>query len=88
MIAYPTPTIELGGYTDNVGRDEMNQKLSENRAGAVRDYLVQRVANMSVSARGFGNTSPVASNDSSAGPQEGRRVELAVAGEAIGNPAM
>ena len=88
LIAYPTLDIEVGGYTDNVGSDEMNQKLSENRAGAVRDYLVQQgVANTSVSARGFGNASPVASNDNSAGRQENRRVELVVSGEAIGSPA-
>ncbi|MGD0348654.1 MAG: OmpA family protein, partial [Terracidiphilus sp.] len=77
LIAYPSLNIAVGGYTDNVGGDEMNQKLSENRAGAVRDYLVQQgvVAN-SVSATGFGNTLPVASNDNSAGRQENRRVEL------------
>ena len=87
LIAYPSLNIAVGGYTDNVGGDEMNQKLSENRAGAVRDYLVQQgvVAN-SVSATGFGNTLPVASNDNSAGRQENRRVELVVSGEAIGSP--
>jgi outer membrane protein OmpA-like peptidoglycan-associated protein len=87
LIAYPTLDIEVGGYTDNVGSEEMNQQLSENRAGAVRDYLVkQGVATGSVSAKGFGNASPVASNDNSAGRQENRRVELVVSGEAIGSP--
>jgi outer membrane protein OmpA-like peptidoglycan-associated protein len=87
LIAYPSLNIAVGGYTDNVGGDEMNQKLSENRAGTVRDYLVQQgvVAN-SVSATGFGNSSPVASNDNSGGRQENRRVELVVSGEAIGTP--
>ncbi len=87
LIAYPSLNIAVGGYTDNVGGDEMNQKLSENRAGAVRDYLVQQgvVAN-TVSATGFGNSAPVASNDNSAGRQENRRVELVVSGEAIGSP--
>ena len=87
LIAYPSLNIAVGGYTDNVGGDEMNQKLSENRAGAVRDYLVQQgvVAN-SVSATGFGNSAPVASNDNSAGRQENRRVELVVSGDAIGSP--
>ena len=42
LIAYPALNIAVGGYTDNVGGDEMNQKLSENRAGSVRDYLVQQ----------------------------------------------
>jgi outer membrane protein OmpA-like peptidoglycan-associated protein len=87
LIAYPSLNIAVGGYTDNVGGDEMNQKLSENRAGSVRDYLVQEgVVAGSVSATGFGNSSPVASNDNSAGRQENRRVELVVSGEAIGSP--
>jgi outer membrane protein OmpA-like peptidoglycan-associated protein len=87
LLAYPGLNIEVGGYTDNVGGDGMNQTLSENRAGSVRDYLVQQgVATNSVSARGFGNTLPVASNGNSAGRQQNRRVELLVSGEAIGNP--
>lgn len=87
LISYPGLNIEVGGYTDNVGGDQMNQTLSENRAGSVRDYLVnQGVATNSVSAKGFGNTLPVATNDNSAGRQQNRRVELLVSGEAIGNP--
>jgi outer membrane protein OmpA-like peptidoglycan-associated protein len=86
LLAYPGLNIEVGGYTDNVGSDSMNQTLSENRAGSVRDYLVQEgVLTNSVSARGFGNTLPVASNDNSSGRQQNRRVELLVSGEAIGN---
>jgi len=88
LLAYPGLNIEVGGYTDNVGGDDMNQKLSENRADAVRDYLVQEgVTTNSVSARGFGNTLPVASNDNSAGRQQNRRVELLVSGDAIGDQA-
>jgi len=87
LLAYPALNIEVGGYTDNVGSDEMNQTLSENRARSVRDYLVQQgVSTNSVSARGFGNTLPVASNDNSSGRQQNRRVELLVSGEAIGSP--
>jgi outer membrane protein OmpA-like peptidoglycan-associated protein len=87
LLAYPGLNIEVGGYTDNVGGDAMNQQLSENRAGSVRDYLVQQgVTSHSVSAKGFGNTLPVASNDNSAGRQQNRRVELVVSGEAIGSP--
>jgi len=87
LLAYPGLNIEVGGYTDNVGGDVMNQTLSENRAGSVRDYLVQQgVSTNSVSARGFGNTLPVASNDNSAGRQQNRRVELLVSGDAIGSP--
>jgi outer membrane protein OmpA-like peptidoglycan-associated protein len=87
LLAYPGLNIEVGGYTDNVGGDAMNQTLSENRADSVRDYLVQEgVPTNSVSAKGFGNTLPVASNDNSAGRQQNRRVELLVSGDAIGNP--
>jgi outer membrane protein OmpA-like peptidoglycan-associated protein len=88
LIAYPGLNIEVGGYTDNVGADDMNQKLSENRAGAVRNYLVEQgVITNSVTSKGFGNTLPVASNDNAAGRQENRRVELVVSGDAIGSPA-
>ena len=88
LLAYPGLDIAVGGYTDNVGGDSMNQKLSENRAGSVRDYLVQQgVATNSVTARGFGNSLAVATNDNAAGRQQNRRVELVVSGEAIGSPA-
>jgi len=87
LLAYPGLNIEVGGYTDNVGGDAMNQTLSENRAASVRVYLVQQgVASGAVSSRGFGNTLPVASNENSAGRQQNRRVELLVSGEAIGTP--
>lgn len=88
LMAYPSLNIAVDGYTDNVGGDQMNQKLSENRATTVRDYLVEQgVASNSVTAEGFGNTAPVVSNDSAAGRQENRRVELVVSGDAIGVPA-
>ena len=87
LLAYPGLNIEVGGYTDNVGGDTMNQQLSESRASSVRDYLVEQgVATSAVTARGFGNTLPVASNDNSSGRQQNRRVELLVSGDAIGNP--
>lgn len=88
LIAYPGLNIEVDGYTDNVGGEEMNQKLSENRSSSVRDYLVEQgVGATSVSAKGFGNTLPVASNDNASGRQVNRRVELVVSGDAIGSPA-
>ncbi len=87
LLSYPGLNIEVGGYTDNMGGNAMNQTLSENRAGSVRDYLVEQgVSSNSVSARGFGNTLPVSSNNNSAGRQQNRRVELLVSGEAIGKP--
>ena len=86
LLAYPGLDIAVGGYTDNVGSDAMNQTLSENRAGSVRDYLVQQgVATNSVTVTGFGNSLAVASNDNAAGRQQNRRVELVVSGEAIGS---
>ncbi len=86
LLAYPGLAIEVGGYTDNVGADAMNQKLSENRADSVRDYLVQQgVATGSVTAKGFGNSDAVASNDEASGRQQNRRVELVVSGESIGD---
>ncbi len=88
LVAYPSLNIEVGGYTDNVGTDSMNQTLSENRANSVRNYLVQEgVVSSSVTAKGFGNSFPTASNDSSSGRQQNRRVELLVSGDAIGSPA-
>jgi outer membrane protein OmpA-like peptidoglycan-associated protein len=87
LLAYPGLNIAVGGYTDNVGGDAMNQKLSENRAGSVRDYLVQEgVSTNAVTAQGYGNSLPVASNNNAAGRQQNRRVELLVSGEAIGHP--
>jgi outer membrane protein OmpA-like peptidoglycan-associated protein len=87
LLAYPGLNIEVGGYTDNVGGDAMNQKLSENRADSVRSYLIEQgVVTDSVSAKGFGNSLPVASNDNASGRQENRRVELVVSGDAIGSP--
>ena len=88
LMAYPSLNIEVGGYTDNVGGDDMNQKLSENRAAASpRLPGPARRRDPSVTAKGFGNSLPVASNDNSAGRQENRRVELLVSGDAIGTPA-
>jgi outer membrane protein OmpA-like peptidoglycan-associated protein len=87
LVSYPGLNVAVGGYTDNVGGDAMNQTLSENRASSVRDYLVQQgVSGGSVTSNGFGKTLPVASNDNSAGRQQNRRVELLVSGEAIGQP--
>jgi outer membrane protein OmpA-like peptidoglycan-associated protein len=87
LLAYPGLNIEVGGYTDNVGGDQMNQTLSENRAGSVRNYLVEQgVSSNAVTAKGFGNSLAVASNNNAAGRQQNRRVELLVSGEAIGQP--
>ncbi|MGA3327941.1 MAG: OmpA family protein [Terriglobia bacterium] len=88
LLAYPGLNIEVDGHTDNVGGDEYNQNLSEQRAGSVRDYLVaQGVTTNSVTAKGFGKTQPVGTNDTAEGRQINRRVELVVSGQAIGAQA-
>lgn len=77
--------LEVEGHTDNVGGDDYNQQLSEQRGSAVRDYLTQQGMQVgSVTSRGFGETRPVASNDTAKGRQENRRVELVISGEVIG----
>ncbi len=85
LLGHPGLRVEVEGHTDSVGGDEYNQRLSEQRAAAVRDYLVQQgVPLNSLTSRGFGKTQPVASNETAAGRQQNRRVELVVSGELIG----
>jgi len=85
LLSYPNLTLQVEGYTDNIGSDEYNQKLSEERAGSVRDYLVtQGVAQTNISAAGYGKSDPVADNSTSSGRAENRRVQLVVSGNAIG----
>jgi outer membrane protein OmpA-like peptidoglycan-associated protein len=85
LLAYPGLTVEVHGYTDNVGGEELNQTLSQKRADAVRDYLLQQgISPSSLTTRGFGEANPVASNDTSIGRQLNRRVELVLSGEVIG----
>ena len=88
LLAYPGLNIEVDGHTDNIGSDEFNQNLSDQRAESVRAYLVaQGVMTGSVTAKGFGKTQPVGTNDTAEGRQINRRVELVVSGEAIGAQA-
>src|SRR5215813_13998795 len=85
VLAYPSLRLQVEGHTDNVGGDDYNQQLSERRAGAVRDYLVEQgIASGSITSRGFGKTVPVATNDTADGRRQNRRVELVLSGEAIG----
>ena len=86
ILGHPGLRLEVEGHTDSVGGDAYNQTLSEQRAGSVRDYLVrQGMSTMnSVLAKGFGEAQPVASNDTAAGRQLNRRVELIVSGAIIG----
>jgi outer membrane protein OmpA-like peptidoglycan-associated protein len=85
LVAYPGLKVQVEGYTDNIGSDDYNQKLSEQRADGVRDYLVaQSVTDSNVTAQGFGKADPVADNTSDKGRAQNRRVELVVSGGAIG----
>ena len=85
LQSYPGLKLQVEGYTDSVGSDELNQKLSENRADAVRDFLVsQGVVTDNISATGYGKNSPVADNATAQGRQQNRRVNLVVSGDAIG----
>jgi outer membrane protein OmpA-like peptidoglycan-associated protein len=85
LLAYPNLKLQVEGYTDNIGSDEYNQKLSEERADSVRDYLVaQSVADASISARGYGKSDPIADNSTNSGRAQNRRVQLVVSGAAIG----
>jgi outer membrane protein OmpA-like peptidoglycan-associated protein len=85
ISGHPGLRLAVEGYTDSVGGDDYNQKLSEDRGMAVRDYLTKEgVAGTSVTSQGFGKAEPVASNDTAAGRQQNRRVELVVSGEIIG----
>lgn len=88
VMAHPSLNLQIEGHTDSVGGDEYNQTLSERRAAAVKDYLVQQgVASSAVVSKGFGKTQPVAGNDTPEGRQRNRRVELVVNGDAIGTSA-
>jgi outer membrane protein OmpA-like peptidoglycan-associated protein len=85
VLAHPGLRLAVEGHTDSVGGDEYNMKLSEQRADAVRDYLVQQgLSSDGVTAKGFGKTMPVADNSTAAGRQQNRRVELVVSGDVIG----
>ncbi len=85
VSGHPGLRLAVEGHTDNVGGDDYNQQLSEQRGESVRDYLTgQGMATGSVTSKGFGKTQPVASNETADGRQQNRRVELVVSGELIG----
>jgi outer membrane protein OmpA-like peptidoglycan-associated protein len=85
ILGHPGLRLDVEGHTDSVGGDDYNQRLSEQRGSAVRDFLIrQGMPADSVSSRGFGKTQPVVSNDTAAGRQQNRRVELVVSGDIIG----
>jgi outer membrane protein OmpA-like peptidoglycan-associated protein len=85
LLAYPGLTLQVEGYTDNIGTDDYNQKLSEQRADTVRDYLVsQGVGQPNVTATGYGKNDPIADNSTNDGRAQNRRVQMVVSGNSIG----
>lgn len=83
--AHPGLNLAIEGHTDNIGSDEANMKLSQQRADTVHDFLVQQgLGADTVTAVGMGKTDPVADNSTNEGRQKNRRVEIIVSGEVIG----
>ena len=87
LLAYPTLHMALNGYTDSTGSDEYNLTLSEHRANSVRAYLISNgISAANIESHGMGKDNPVATNDTAAGRQQNRRVEMVVNGDVIGQP--
>jgi outer membrane protein OmpA-like peptidoglycan-associated protein len=87
VLAHPGLTIQAEGFTDSTGSAAVNQKLSQQRASTVGEYLIaQGLASDRVTTRGYGAEQPVGSNDTREGRRQNRRVELVVAGDVIGTP--
>jgi len=79
LVQYPNSLIDVYGHTDSTGSDAYNQALSERRARAVADYLISRgVGYARIRSQGFGESQPIASNDSEQGRQANRRVEIKI----------
>jgi len=74
---YPNAKFTVEGHTDSVGSDALNQKLSEERANSVRDFLIKEgIATSRLTAVGYGEAKPIASNNTSSGRAQNRRVEI------------
>jgi outer membrane protein OmpA-like peptidoglycan-associated protein len=85
LLAYPDLHVNVEGHTDNVGGVEFNQRLSDDRANAVRSFLVEQgVRPENIESHGVGMSEPVASNSTREGRQLNRRVDLVVSGQSIG----
>ncbi len=85
ISSHPGLNLQIEGYTDATGTEQLNQKLSEQRANTVRDFLSgQGISPQTMTSIGYGESNPIASNDTSIGRQLNRRVEMVVSGEVIG----
>jgi OOP family OmpA-OmpF porin len=81
LVQWPSLEIEIGGHTDSQGSESFNQKLSEDRANSVRDYLLKKYPGIdagNLTVKGYGESMPVASNDTDDGRAKNRRVEFTV----------
>ena len=79
MHEYPKLKVEISGHTDSIGTDEVNRKLSQERAEAVREYLSSHGIQVTrVTAKGYGASKPVAPNDTEEGRQRNRRTEFRI----------
>ena len=79
MKLKPTLIIEIAGHTDNTGTSDINKKLSQSRADAVKNYLIKKgIAATRVTAKGYGDTEAVADNKTEAGKAKNRRTEVRI----------
>jgi outer membrane protein OmpA-like peptidoglycan-associated protein len=79
MMRYPASDILVKGHTDSTGSERYNQELSERRAKSVMNYFISRgVSVQRITAIGFGETMPVASNETTGGREQNRRVEIEI----------
>jgi len=85
VASHPDLKLQVEGYTDSVGSDDLNQKLSENRANSVKAFLIANSVNPgNITSLGYGKSHPVADNGTAAGRAQNRRVELVISGPSIG----
>ncbi|KAB7644490.1 OmpA family protein [Polymorphobacter fuscus] len=79
LASFPSTFVDVSGHTDAIGSVAVNQRLSEQRAQSVADYLTyQGVARQRIATRGFGKSMPIASNDTDEGRAQNRRVEIKI----------
>lgn len=79
MSLKPDLKVEIAGHTDDVGKAESNRSLSQQRADAVRNWLIRRgISADRITAKGYGETQPVASNKTAEGKQKNRRTEVRI----------
>jgi outer membrane protein OmpA-like peptidoglycan-associated protein len=85
LLTYPNLKVQVEGYTDSVGSDEYNLKLSQERATAVQAFLIEQgVQPGNITSEGYGKADPVADNSTNAGRTQNRRVAMVVSGQSIG----